>query len=162
MIDDEILLGTPIVTDAMIKKLQSEGRYKSIVATPQFPGQQKGFSIEAIRTLIKKQKRSKGFNFSLSSGTQVNPIDLSGTARIFLGFAILLQPEITFANRVETITLTINNEIIIQNVDPEFFSPDFMDDEYYFFPRPLSGTDTIDLSTSALSDQALRIIAYYI
>jgi len=163
MINDELLLmGTPIITNEMIEKLQREGKYKSGIATPQFPGQQKGFSIQAIQTLIKKQKRSRGFNFNLASGSQPNNIELSGTARIFLGFSLLLQPDVIFADRITGVTFTVNNEIVIQDVDPEFFSPEFMDDEYYFFPRPLSGSDTLNLQTEALADQALRMIAYYI
>jgi hypothetical protein len=38
---------------------------------PQFPGQQvKGMTIEQIRTLVKKQNRIKGYNFSVATGTQ--------------------------------------------------------------------------------------------
>ena len=37
---------------------------------PQFPGQQvKGMTIEQIRTLVKKQNRIKGYNFSVATGT---------------------------------------------------------------------------------------------
>jgi len=59
------------------------------INTPQFPGQQvKGFSIEQIRTLIKKQQRVKGYAYSVATGTNDFNIQLSGNARIFLGLAL--------------------------------------------------------------------------
>jgi hypothetical protein len=141
-------------------KMVTGGR--SNVRTPQFPGQQKGYSIEQVRSLIKKQKRAKGFNFSLETGSSDFNLDLSGTARIFLGFALLFDEDV-ITNQPEQFDFIINNEIIIDQTQPSFFSPDFMDDEYYYFPRPLSGTDelTVKFSNSA-GEQTVRMIVYYI
>lgn len=135
---------------------------KGIVNTPQFPGQQKGFSIEAIRTLIKKQKRVKGYRLKLVTSAASFNIDISGSARIFLGFVLELNPS-TVSQFPPSITLTINNEIIIHQVNPVFFTQDFMDDEYYFFPRPLSGQDDVTLSSEAASVAInLDVAVYYI
>ena len=135
------------------------------INTPQFPGEQKGFSIEEIKRLIKRQKRAKGFTFNVAEDqTQNFNIDISGTARIYLGFT--LQP---FSQGApinvwpEQFVLKINNEIIIDSVFPYMFSGAFMDDEYYFFPRPLSGTDSIDVTFGG-APQALDMhkIVYYV
>jgi len=135
---------------------------KGIVNTPQFPGQQKGFSIEAIRTLIKKQKRSRGFRFNLTSSIGSFNINISGSARIFLGFAFSFVPN-TLADFPPFINFTINNEVILQTVNPNFFTQEYMDDEYYFFPRPLSGQDDVTLVTQpAANPIILDVIIYYI
>jgi len=166
--EQELLMGTnPKVLDRAMRtafaQLRQNSAFKSVVGTPQFPGQQKGFDIEVIRTLIKKQKRSKGFRFEIESGNNEDDINISGTARILLGFAILFDTEqVDFATRPTSMTLTVNNEIIIQDVRPDFFTPDFMDDEYYYFPRPLDGTDDITLQTVGVDDVTLDFIVYYI
>lgn len=133
-----------------------------MVKTPQFPGQQKGFSIDAIRTLIKKQKRTRGFRFNLVSSIGTFNINISGSARIFLGFALSFEPDTT-ANFPAFMNLTINNEVIIQDVNPNFFTSRYMDDEYYFFPRPLSGQDDVILQTQpAPVDVIMDFVVYYI
>ncbi|MCH7850938.1 MAG: hypothetical protein IH845_04820 [Nanoarchaeota archaeon] len=135
---------------------------KGIVNTPQFPGQQKGFSIDAIRTLIKKQKRVRGFRFNLVTSNQTFNINISGSARIFLGFVFSFEPD-TPANFPAFFNLTINNEVVIQDVNPNFFTQRYMDDEYYFFPRPLSGQDDITLQTQpAVAAIILDVGIYYI
>ena len=135
---------------------------KGIVNTPQFPGQQKGFSIDAIRTLIKKQKRVRGFRFNLITSNQTFNINISGSARIFLGFVLSFEPD-TPANFPPFVNLTINNEVVIQDVNPNFFTERYMDDEYYFFPRPLSGQDDITLQTQpAAAPIILDVGVYYI
>lgn len=133
------------------------------VNTPQFPGQQKGFSIQAIRTLIKKQKRTRGFRFLLTTSNRtLNLSNISGTARIFLGFVVNFLPD-TPANFPPFINLTINNEVIIQDVNPDFFTQRFMDDEYYFFPRPLSGQDNITLQVQgSVAPITMDLAVYYI
>lgn len=63
----------------------------------------------------------------------------------------------------EQMDFIINNEIVIDQTAPAFFSPDFMDDEYYYFPRPLSGTDQLTVNiTNSLGAQSVRMIVYYI
>ena len=136
---------------------------KQLIRTPQFPGQQKGASIEQVRSLIKRQKRAKGYTQAVPTGTTTFNLDLSGTARIFLGFAILLEDGLSLVAQPSQFNVTINNEIVIDQVQPSFFSPDFMDEEYYFFPRPLSGTDDITVTyVNAAPAQTVRLIVYYL
>jgi len=119
---------------------------KSDVGTPQFPGMQKGYSIEQIRSLIKKQKRWKGFRLNIATGTNNFDLQLSGTARIFLGF-IFLPPDFSDPTGTpESMTFKINEEVVIDTVRPFIFTNYVMDDEFYFLPRPLSGTDQLKLT----------------
>lgn len=137
---------------------------------PQFPGQQvKGMSIEQIRTLVKKQNRIKGYNFSVSTGTQNFNLQLSGTARILLGLCLIprgavgSQVAITGFQDVTGVTFKVNNEIIIENLDPNFLGNFFNTDEYYYLPRPLSGTDEITISfTNPGATENVSLAIYYI
>jgi len=136
---------------------------------PQFPGQQvKGMTIEQIRTLVKKQNRLKGYNFSVATGTQNFDLQLSGTARIMLGLS-LIPREIGTAvatrgfQHVTGVTFKVNNEIIIENVDPNFLGNFFNTEEYYYLPRPLSGTDQITISfTNPGATELVSLVIYYI
>ena len=135
---------------------------KSDIGTPQFMGMQKGYSIEQVRALIKRQKRAKGFIFSVATGSNEFNLNLAGTARIFLGFSLVMDSADVTA-QPEQFDFIINNEIVIDQTPPVFFSPDFMDDEYYYFPRPLSGTDELTVKIqNAQGAQTVRMLIYYI
>jgi hypothetical protein len=136
----------------MSKKFENFGDLG--INAPQFPGQQvKGMSIDQIRTLIKKQRRIKGYSFTVPSGQSTQNIQLSGTARILLGIAMLpnfkaavnTNPYTVGFQNITEVTLKINNEIVIENLHPNFLSNFLNDDEYNYLPRPLSGTDQIIL-----------------
>lgn len=136
---------------------------------PQFPGQQvKGLSIEQIRTLIKKQNRIKGYNFSVATGTNSFNLQLSGTARILLGMALVprevnTQVAIRGFQHITGVSLKINNEIVIENLDPNFLGNFFNTDEYYYLPRPLSGTDEITITfTNPGATESTSLAIYYI
>ena len=136
---------------------------------PQFPGQQvKGLSIENIRTLIKKQNRIKGFNFSVATGTQSFNLQLSGNARIMLGLSLIPREVGTAVatrgfQHITGVTFKVNNEIIIENLDPNFLGNFFNTDEYYYLPRPLSGTDEITISfTNPTATELVSLAIYFI
>jgi len=136
---------------------------------PQFPGQQvKGLNVENIRTLIKKQNRIKGFNFSVATGTQSFNLQLSGTARILLGLSLIPRAvgtdvAIQGFQDITGVTFKVNNEIIIENLDPNFIGNFFNTDEYYYLPRPLSGTDEITISfTNPGATELVSLAIYYI
>ena len=136
---------------------------------PQFPGQQvKGLGVDQIRTLIKKQNRIKGFNFSVATGTQSFNLQLSGTARIMLGLSLIPREVGTAVatrgfQHITGVTFKVNNEIIIENLDPNFLGNFFNTDEYYYLPRPLSGTDEITISfTNPTATELVSLAIYYI
>lgn len=138
------------------------------INAPQFPGQQvKGLSIDQVRTLIKKQIRMKGFSFNVATGSSTQNIQLSGTARILMGLVFVPRtvagvPVTGFAN-IGSVSFKVNNEIIIENADPNFLTTLLMNDEYYYIPRPLSGTDEITLQfTNPLLAEVCNVLFYYI
>lgn len=136
---------------------------------PQFPGQQvKGMTIEQIRTLVKKQNRIKGYTFGVATGTNNFNLQLSGTARILLGLSLIPRdPGTSIATQgfqdVTGVTFKVNNEIIIENLDPNFLGNMFNTDEYYYLPRPLSGTDEITISfNNPGATENVSLAIYYI
>lgn len=137
--------------------------YGDGISAPQFPGQQiKNLSIEDVRTLIKKQRRTKGFIFSVATGSTTFNLQLSGTARIMLGIAFLGTGGANFAN-ITSCQFKVNNEIIIEATSPNFFTSLLTQNEYYDIPRPLSGTDEIILSfTNPGAVEVLNCVIYYI
>jgi hypothetical protein len=96
----------------------------------QFPGGQFGANIEQVRSLIKRQKRLKGYSFNVPQGASSFNLDLSGTARILLGIAVFgkvtdreVDPGtccIPFT-QIETIQFQVNNEIVIDQLRSKLF-----------------------------------------
>lgn len=144
----------------MSKKFENFGAHG--LNAPQFPGQQvKNLSIDQVRELIKKQRRIKGYSFTVPTGQTEYPIQLSGTARILLGLAMLPVavldpldptaansnpfPYITGFRNITSVSLKVNNEIVVENLHPDFMTNFLNNDEYNYLPRPLSGTDEITL-----------------
>ena len=142
---------------------------------PQFPGQQLGGqTIEKIRSVIKKQKRLRGYTFLCPVGSSEFNLDLSGTARILLGIAFYgkgkggtggnLGDGFNQFVEVTSTQFTVNNEIVIDQLNPNFLTQQFNNNEYYYIPRPLSGTDQLTMkfiNTGALTEK-IDMVLYYI
>jgi len=142
---------------------------------PQFPGQQLGGqTIEKIRSIIKKQKRLRGYTFLCPVGSSEFNLDLSGTARILLGIAFYgkgkggtggnLGDGFNQFVEVTSTQFTVNNEIVIDQLNPNFLTQQFNNNEYYYIPRPLSGTDQLTMkfiNTGALTE-TIDMVLYYI
>jgi len=145
------------------------GEEMNFINAPQFPGQQLGtLKIDQVRALIKRQKRLKGFEHISTPGETELNLDLSGTARILLGLALypvapnLEVTQLNFAS-INKIQFTVNNEIVIDQVNPNFLTNTFNNNEYYYIPRPLSGTDVLTLKFSNISkSEQVKIVIYYI
>lgn len=153
-------------------KQDNFGEEMGMIGTPQFPGQQLGNkSIEQIRSWIKKQKRLKGYSLTVPVGGSSFNLDLSGTARILLGIALFGKSTDdtsaggwgTFVN-IETIQFQVNNEIVIDQLDPNFLTQQFNNNEYYYIPRPLSGTDelTLKFTNPGAKAEVVKVVLYYI
>jgi len=140
------------------------------IGNPGFPGTRmnKNISVEEVRSFIKRQKRLKGFTFTVPTGSSSFNIDLSGTAKIFLGIAAYSRDREAVTccqpfQQIETMQLTINNEIVIDQLDPNFVSFALQDNEYYYLPRPLNGTDTITFNfINPGAAENFRLVVYYI
>jgi hypothetical protein len=136
----------------------------NFINTPQFPGQQMGDkSIEQIRGIIKRQKRLKGYAFQVPTGASSFDLDLSGTARILLGIALVGKQGSGFSE-ITTVQFKVNNEIVIDQVSPNFLTLYFNNNEYYYIPRPLSGRDqlTISFQNNGGSTELCDFVIYYI
>jgi hypothetical protein len=144
------------------------------INAPQFPGQQLGkMSIEQVRSIIKRQKRIKGYSFVIPQGGGSFNLDLSGTARILLGIAMYgtLSEEspsrggsccIPFT-QINSVQFKVNNEIVVDTLNPNFLSFGFNTNEYYYLPRPLSGTDELTLSfLNPGLTETVNVVLYYI
>lgn len=135
----------------------------------QFPGMEifPGASIEQIKQFIRKQKRAKGYAYNLpaNSSEEVN-FQISGTAQLLLGFTIIptgvgLDPNIP-SNYPEAVTLKINDEIVLEKIHGYQLSPVNLKDEYYFFPRPLSGQDSTSWIFENTTARTIAVMLYYI
>lgn len=144
----------------------------SHIGGPQFPGQQLGNkSINDIRAIIKRQKRLKGYNLTVPVGGSGFNLDLSGTARILLGIALFGKSTKNIASDswntfvdIETVEFQVNNEIVIDQLDPNFLTQQFNNNEYYYIPRPLSGTDqlTLRFTNPGANAEVVKVVIYYI
>jgi hypothetical protein len=96
----------------------------------------------SMREAYSNGVRCKGFKVSIVAGTSSFSVDLSGMAKNFLGFAYFFRTE----PAGEVITqLVINNDVVVDSTLIEHFQVDGQtsDRDYFPFPRPLNGQDTI-------------------
>jgi hypothetical protein len=106
--------------------------------------------------------RCKGFTVSIAAGTSSFSVDLSGMAKNFLGFSFLFlaQP----AGAVIT-QLVVNNDVVVDSTLIQHFQVlgTTSDRDYYPFPRPLNGQDTIVFNfTNAGAVATGYLVVYYI
>jgi len=137
-----------------LQRTQRRG-FENITNSPQFPGQQKGKSIEEVRAFIREQVRRKGFRFTGGTTSVKFNIDLTGDACFLWGVAFL-------NNTFGICQLTINNEVVIEDTDTGFLQFGLTEQDYFAVNRPLSGTDKI--SITIVGDAAYQdepFIVYY-
>jgi len=137
---------------------------------PQFPGMQTGKmkSVDDVRDLIKKQRRVKGYNLTVPTGTTSFNLQLSGTARILLGielgsFITGTDSYVRGFQRITLVSFKVNNEIILDTLHPNFVTNYGNDGEMMQLPRPLSGTDEITIEfTNPGATEVANVAMYYI
>lgn len=138
---------------------------KSPIGEPFGPGTQLGFSIGQLRDFVKLQKRAKGYDIQTTANTTTNTqLVISGNAKILLGLNIGSNAG-SGALLGHWGTLEVNNEIIFQDINLSFLSPElnWKEEEYFPFPRPLSGSDDVKLSIrSGASADIIFAEIYYI
>jgi hypothetical protein len=105
--------------------------------------------------------RCKGFKVSMVGGTSSFSVDLSGMAKNFLGFSFLFlaQP----AGEVIT-QLVVNNDVVVDSTLIQHFQVlgTTSDRDYYPFPRPLNGQDTIvfNFTNGGLAATGFLVVYY--
>jgi hypothetical protein len=118
----------------------------------------------AMREAYSNGVRCKGFTVPIGIGTSAFSVDLSGMARNFLGFAWYFfsgQPA-----GVTTAQLVINNDVVVDSTLIQHFQVNgaTSDRDYFPFPRPLNGQDTIVFNFNQGGSTASTgyLIVYYI
>jgi hypothetical protein len=116
-----------------------------------------------IQTYIKAQIYMKGYTQGVNAGNNANLANitsLGGSARKLFGIAIWVSQ----ANVADddTFSLKINNETIIDSVYWRTFNPQFnlKLDQFFPLPRPLSGSDTLVMSWTAINAKTIYPIFY--
>jgi len=116
----------------------------------------------AMREAYSNGVRTKGFTVTIGTTTSAFSVDLSGMAKNFLGFGFvfLAQP----AGAVIT-QLVVNNDVVVDSTLIQHFQVlgTTSDRDYYPFPRPLNGQDTIVFNFNNAGAQAIGyLVVYYI
>ena len=123
------------------------------------PGSNTGLNVSQIRKAVGELPRCLGVKFTTQVGsTSVQNINLPGDCRLFLGIVFL-----TKADPLDQFTLTINNNLIIQSgsVVAHSLEPALIDSQYYEYPQPLSGKDTIELVYTSSVGNTNNIVEFH-
>jgi hypothetical protein len=98
--------------------------------------------VDQMREAYSKGNRCKGFTITITAGTSSYNVDLSGMAKHFLGIGFFFT---TTPGAAVTTQLVINNDVVIDSAIINHFRVDGASEprDYYAFPRPLNGQDTI-------------------
>ena len=118
----------------------------------------------AMREAYSNGVRCKGFTVTISAGTSAYSVDLSGMAKNFLGFGWFF-----FSGNpagVTTTQLVINNDVVVDSTLIQHFQINntTSDRDYFPFPRPLNGQDTIVFNFNQAGSTASTgyLVVYYI
>ena len=114
----------------------------------QFPGSTYGAKLSTVRRLVSKQKKIKGYRFTVPTGNSTQTLQLPGEAKLLLG--LKLYNENTTAPVVDfTLSMLVNNEKIVDTVHTAQFDANptnsNQQQEYLAINRPLAGQDTINV-----------------
>jgi hypothetical protein len=127
--------------------------FKNPNGVPNYPGGQKGASKKQVQDFVKDQVRRKGFSVSGSTSPNTIQLDFPGNARFFYGME--------FENKIGTVTLMVNNEVVWQNMSTAFCQVGTTDNDYHAVNRPLSGQDDVSLTITGFAgydDEQLVVI----
>lgn len=140
-----------------------------LLSCPPAPGNQNGqrvngqkMNLKEFQAFVRAQKRSIGYEFNLASGNNSFDIKISGTAKMMLGFAFIETDDPVNPIPAISFTFTVNNEIIVQNVNPNFYSYALTDEEFYYYPRPLNGSDQVNVTLNSSSGGTTSFAIFYI
>lgn len=116
----------------------------------------------AMRQAYSNGVRCKGFTVTIAAGTSSFSVDLSGMAKNFLGFGYFF---ITAPGGAVITQLVINNDVVVDSALIQHFqvAGTTSDRDYFPFPRPLNGQDTIVFNfTNAGAAATGYLNVYYI
>jgi len=118
-------------------------------------------NLASLQTFIKSQIYFKGFKIPVNTGINADiPIQLGGSSKRLYGIVLYREDDTQF----DTFSLTINNELIIDNVLWKSFYPtqtgNMKEQIYFEIPRPLSGSDDTKITWNALNNSNVYAIFY--
>ena len=116
----------------------------------------------AMREAYSNGVRCKGFTVTIGVSTSSFSVDLSGMARNFLGFAYFFT---TAPAGIVITQLVINNDVVVDSSLIQHFqvAGTTSDRDYFPFPRPLNGQDTIVFNfTNSGAAATGYLVVYYI
>lgn len=144
------MIGQINITSNKVK--QAREAYASMMGANGFVSDQKRKEFNTW------QKRSKGYSFTATaSPTDIGKIELSGTAKMLLGFKLFN------VGQSDRVTISINEELIIEDGVASLFSEQNINTEEYFeYMRFLTGKDTIKITYTGVGGQEVYINFYYI
>jgi len=116
----------------------------------------------AMREAYSNGVRCKGFAVTIGAATSSFSVDLSGMARNFLGFGFFF---LTVPGGAVITQLVINNDVVVDSTLIQHFqvAGTTSDRDYFPFPRPLNGQDTIVFNfTNSGASATGYLVVYYI
>ena len=123
--------------------------------------------MEEIRRAYQLGRHAKGFTLQLNAqGTGSIDLNLSGFDSMFLGLVVAKADggsKVDFVPGADAFTLKVNNDVVIDQADPYFFSAsDQNPRDFVPFMRPIFGNDDIELTYNGAAQATLSIVVYYL
>lgn len=101
-------------------------------------------------------ERCKGFTIATVNGTVNLPVSFPGGGAQLVGLAVLST------SATQTVTFTVNNDVVIDSVNVVALQRTAANPaQYYRFFRPLSGSDTLTMRIQDTGAGTFTMVAYY-
>jgi hypothetical protein len=123
-------------------------------------------NMEMAKALNTNGLKVRGQRFQSVVGVTEVDIKFSGDARLMVGFKIISDKMNIFViDPTVTASLSVNNQVVLQDIPVEAFSPlvtGYSTKEWFEFVRSLSGSDNVKLVLNDNSVANYNIYFYYV
>lgn len=110
-----------------------------------------------LRQWVRDQKKAVGLIVTTAAGNQVRAnLNIPQQGKFLLGFG--------FSGVIPNgpVNILVNNEKFIDELHGSFLDVAQITEEFYYYPRPLTGIDKLVLEITDSGAQQVRFAAYYI
>lgn len=112
--------------------------------------------MNEIQLLPPQFERCKGFTIATINGSVNLPVTFPGGGAQLMGIAVLST------SLTQTLTFTVNNDVVIDAVNASAFQRDVDNPRsYYQFFRQLTGSDTLTMRIQDTGLGTFTMVAYY-
>lgn len=113
--------------------------------------------LQDLRNFVADQKKCVGTIIATAAGAQVSVnLTIPQRGKMLLGFAFIKTiPQ-------GAVSLYLNNEKFVDNMNGEFFNRATLVEEFFYYPRPLTGLDQLQIDITDTAAQSCPFAAYYI